>query len=149
MQSIHVSASTIQRIRSVFGWAMPPASVVFSAIALGYRWFGARASLEDVAKRIEPVATVAKAAQAASFHCSSTLEDHKAALDAAWGEVVVLHAELQVYRRYGNKDASRRGQLIEEGTRFFREAYDRQLELHPNDPAKAAERALRADWRPR
>jgi hypothetical protein len=148
MQSIHVSASTLQRIKSVLGWAMPPASIIFSGLALGYRWFGNRASIEDVSQRIAPVAIAASAAQAESFHCSSVLRDQGVALDAAWAEVVALHAELEVYRRYSSKDAGRRGQLIEEGTRFFRAEYDRQLELHPHDPAKAAARALLADWRP-
>ena len=148
LESIHVSASTMQRISRIFGWAMPSASVVLSSLALGYRWIGDRASIADVGTQIAPIGVVAKAAQADAFHATSLLKDHQYQLEHAWAEIVVLHAELEVYRTYGNKDAHTRGRLIEDGTRFFRAEFDNQLESHPNDPAEACRRALLARWRP-
>lgn len=146
MQSIHVPASVLQSIWRVLKWAMPPASVLLSGLALGYRWIGDRASVSYVAKSVAPVQLVAKAAQAEAFHCSSTLRVHDQQLSAAWAHLVTLHAELEVYRRYGAKDPQRRGELIEDATRFYRAEFDRQLETH--DPAEAARRALLAAWRP-
>jgi hypothetical protein len=148
VQSIHVSASALQRVARVVGWMMPPISVVISVLALGYRWVGDRASIEDVGDRIGPVRQAAREAQAEAFHCSSVLKEHTRDINRAWAEIVMLHAELEVYRRYGNKDPKRRGELIEDGIRFFRAEYDRQLEAHPNEPAEAARRALLARWRP-
>lgn len=147
-ESIHVSASTLQRLQRVLVWVLPTASAVFSSLALGYRWVGDRASMSDVATQIAPIALAAKQAQAEAFHNSVESKDHGYQLERAWAEIVALHAELEVYRRYGNKDAHTRGQLIDDGIRFFGAEYDRQLEAHPHDPVEAARRALIARWRP-
>ena len=150
VRSIHVPGSVVARIARALAYLMPPASIVISAVALGYRWVGNRASMEDVAVRLAPVAAAAKAAQAEAHHCASVLKEHKPQIDRAWGEVVSLHAELEVYRRHGiavSRDAHRRGELIEDATHFFRAEYERLLEAHPNNPSEAARRAMFARWR--
>ena len=148
MQSIHVPGSVVARVLRILGWLMPPTSVLISALALGYRWVGGRASVKFVATAVAPAQLAAKEAQALGHHCSSVLLEHDKQLSAAWAQLVALHAELEVYRRYSTKDPVRRGELIEDGTRFFRAEFDRQLEQHPHDPAEAARRALLARWRP-
>lgn len=145
--SIHVPASVVQRIVKVLGWATPPASLVLSAFALSYRWIGDRASTKDVGAAVAPALLAAKEAQSLGHHCSSTLSEHELQLAAAWAQLVELHAELEVYRRYGSKDARTRGELAQDARRFYRAAYDEQLESK-HAPSEAARRALLAVWRP-
>jgi hypothetical protein len=145
MGSIHVPATVVQRITRILAWAMPSASVVFSGLALGWRWVGDRASVADVSAQIAPAIVAAKAAQADAFHCSSLLDAHQRALVRAWGEIVEIRAELEVYRRYASRP--QKGDLIEEARRWYRAQYDDEVEHRPTDPSEAARRALQACWR--
>lgn len=145
MESIHVSASTLQRIAR---WLMPSASVVFSAFALCYRWMGDRVSMVEVGIAIAPIAQTAKNAAADGMHCSGLVDIHEAQLAAAWAEVVAMHAELRVYRAYGNQPAARRIDLIGQADGYYRARYAEQLEKRPTNPAEAARLALLQQWRP-
>lgn len=148
LQSIHVSASLLQRLGRVLGWAMPSASVVFSALALSYRWVGDRVSMQEVSAALSPVAATAKMAAADGYHCVSLIDVHATQLSAAWAEVVAMHAELRVYRSYGNQSSTRRSELIDQATGFYRARYAEQLEKHSANPAEAARLALLQSWRP-
>jgi hypothetical protein len=127
---------------------MPSASVIFSALALGYRWMGDVASMTEVGTAIAPIAQTAKAAAADGLHCASLIDVHEAQLAAAWAEVVAMHAELRVYRAYSNQPAARRNDLIDQATGYYRARYAEQLEKRPTNPAEAARLALLQQWRP-
>lgn len=131
----------------VLGWALPPASVVISGLALGYRWVGDRASTKDLGAAVAPALLAAKEAQSLGHHCSSMLTEHDLQLAAAWAALVELHAELEVYRRYPTKDARTRGDLVQDARRYYRAQYDEQIESK-HSPSEAARRALLAAWRP-
>jgi hypothetical protein len=147
-RSIHVPASVVQTIKRTLAWMIPSASVVMSSVALGYRWLGDRASITEVGDRLAPVARAAEAAQAEAFHCSSVLHDEQILVNKAWAEVVLLHAELEVYRRYSSQPPQRRAELIEDARRTFSAEFADRLHDTPNDPAEAARLALLARWRP-
>ena len=148
MESLHVSASAMQRLAKVFSWAMPSASVVFSMVALGWRWAGDRVGMQEVSSAIAPIAADAKRAAASSLHCESLIDVHTAQLAAAWAEVVAMHAELKVYRSYSNQPAARRGELIDQATSFYRARFAEQIEKRPTNPGEAARLALLQQWRP-
>lgn len=138
--------------RRVLRWlwaAMPPASAVLSALALGYQGLvGNRMPMQEVGKRIGPIEVKADAAQSSSHHAASMVDEHTEQLKAAWAEVVALHAAQKVYRMYGSKDAARRNELIDDATDFYRARYAEQIDKYPTRPAEAARIALLQTWKP-
>ena len=148
MESLHVPASVMHRLARFAAWGMPSASLVFSVLPMGYRWVGDRASMAEVAKRIAPVAVVAREGQALGAHCSSLVDAHVTQLALAWGELVALHGELKVYRAYSKVDPARRNELLDQASRFYRARYAEEIKKYPTNPAEAARIALLQEWRP-
>ena len=146
LQSIHVPATTIQRLVRVVTWLGP--TTVLGVVMFTYNWFGSRASIGDVGTKIEPAITAAAAAQADAHHAASIADGHTAELAALWGHVIALRAELRVLRAYSKTDAATRGAYVQSAQNFYALRFEEQLKLHANAPAYAAELALRNEWRP-
>lgn len=144
MQSIHVPASTVQRIARVLTWL--PSSVVLGAIAAGYHWILNRASIDDVGAAVGPAKTAAAAAQADAHHAASLADEHTRQLAAAWARVVEQHADIQVLREY-SRDPSR-GAYFDRCRAYYAERYAAALQRTPTDPATAYAAAILTPWRP-
>lgn len=147
MESLHVPASTVQRIVAVARWLMPMlATGITTVTALGWAWISSRTSVAEVAPKIAEVNSTAKAAASSALSCDVqakmavglALETARAQLDT-W-------AVAEVDRQYSR--SPRRGEYIERARRFYAAAFETHLEKNPNDPATALRRARQAVWRP-
>ena len=147
MESLHVPASTVQRIVAMAKWLMPMlATGVTTVTALGWTWISSRTSVAEVAPKIAEVSTAAKAAQSSALTCEVEakmayalgIETARAQLDT-W-------ALAEVDRQYSR--SPRRVEYIERARRFYAAAFDTYLEKNPNDPANALRRARLTVWRP-
>ena len=148
MQSLHVPAATMQRIWAVIRWLAPSSSVILAGVLVTYRWFGSRASIDDVGAKVGEVSNVASAAQAAAHHASSIADGHAIELHALWYHIIAMHAELKVSREYGRQDAATRSRYVEQAQSFYAVRFEEQLRINANAPAEAARLALLQQWRP-
>lgn len=148
MQSLHVPAATMQRIMRVAAWLAPSSATIMAAVLFTYRWFGSRASLEDVGQTIAMVSLDTKAAQKDAHHAASLADDHSTELRSMWWHVIAMRAELRVLREYGKQDAPTRSKYIEQAQGFYSLQFEEKLKTHANDPAEAARLALMETWRP-
>lgn len=148
MQSLHVPASTMQRLVRVAFWAAPSSASVLAAALFAYRWFGSRASLDDVGTKVATANIAAKAAQADALHAASIADGHTAELRALWLHVIAMRAELQISRAYSKADAATRGAYVESARGWYTLRFDEQMRTHANNPAEAAALALGQQWRP-
>lgn len=138
----------MQRIMRVAAWLAPSSGAVLTAVLVTYRWFGSRASLEDVGAKVGEVSGVAAAAQQSAHHAASLADGHAIELHAMWMHIVTMRAELSVLRAYSKLDAKTRGEYVDKAQAFYTLRFDEQLRQHANDPALAAELALKSEWRP-
>lgn len=149
VRSIHVPASTVQRMLALWRWALPYITgAAIAGVGFSTRWLESRVSREDLGAAIGAVKPVAAAAQATAFHAESLAQDHAEQLAVLWRHVIAIEAELTVYRDFGRADPARRGRLIEAARRFYTVEYETQLRTHANDPAEAARLAMLTLWRP-
>lgn len=149
IRSIHVPASTVQRLLALWRWVLP--YITGAAIAgagFSARWLESRVSREELGAAVGPVKVIATAAQTTAFHAESLATDHADQLAVLWRHVVLIESELTVYRDFGRADPARRGRLIESARRFYSAEYEQQLRTHATDPAEAARLALLTPWRP-
>lgn len=147
IESIHVPASTIQRIVAVLRWLMPILATGVTTIgAFGWGWISSRTSMAEVAPKIAEIGLSAKAAQAAVLH----LEVETAAAKALALETAKMQLEMwgqaEVERAYSKNP--RRTEYIERARRFYIASFETHLERNPNDVAAAVRRARQAIWRP-
>lgn len=145
MDSLHVPASTIQRVGR---WLIPSSTSVLAVVLVTYRWFGSRASLDDVGTKVGKVTAAAAAAQSTAHHAASIAEGHTTELHALWVHVVAMRAELKVMREYSKQDSATRSRYIEEAQAFYNLRFEEQLRVNANAPAEAARLALLQQWRP-
>lgn len=149
IRSIHVPASTVQRLLSLWRWILPYVTgACIAALGFSTRWLESRVSREELATAIGEVAGVARAAQSTAFHADSLVSEHADQLGVMWRRIVMLEAELMVYRDYGRADPQKRGRLIEGARRFYSQEFETQLRTRANDPAEAARLAFLTPWRP-
>lgn len=148
MQSLHVPASTVQRVVRVVRWLVPSSGALLAGVIFTYRWFGSRASIDDVGTAVGTVSVVASAAQASAFSAESLAKAQALELAALWAHIVATRAELKVLREYGKADAQTRSKYIDEAQAFYVLQLEAQLRTHANNPAEAARLALLAQWRP-
>jgi len=148
-RSIHVPASAVQRVLRVWRWFAPYLTgAAIAGAGFSARWLESRVSRVDLGVAVGDVKTVATAAQASAFHAESLAHDHAEQLAVLWRRVVMIEAELAVYRDWGGATPARRGRLIEAARRFFTVEFEIQLRTHATDPAEAARLALATPWRP-
>ena len=148
LESLHVPASTLQRLARVARWLAPSSASVLAAVIVAYRWVGSRASIDDVGRKVADANIAAKAAQAAALHAASIADGHTAELRSLWLHVIAMRAEARVQRAYGKADAATRAEYVTRATDFYTLRFDEQLRVHANAPAEAAELALKMEWRP-
>ena len=145
--SIHVPASTVQRVKGIAKLLVP---VILTAAATSatttWGWIKSRTSVEEIRPLIVDVTIVAKAAQSQGFSNHQdiaalqqlTLELSKTAIE--------LHAQAEVERAYGK--SPRKPEYIERARRFYLRELERLLVLHRSDPAEAIRLTRLAVWRP-
>jgi hypothetical protein len=149
VKSLHVPATTVQRVVAVVRWLAPYALAgVVAAIGFGWRWFESRTSREDVAALITTATSSAAAAQATAHSAASLAKTHTVELVEVWKHVVAMRAELKVLRAYGRADGPTRSRYIDEAQAFYAREYEIQLASNRNNPAEAVRLALLAVWRP-
>ena len=152
LASLHVSATTMQRVARVVTWLVPYVLMgLTAAVGFGFRWVSSRAGREEMSGEIAKAKSAAQAAQNLSTHCSSLLDGEHgqiAQARAAWGEVVALHAELLIYREYGKLAARERNELIDDAKEFYAKQYKAELDRTATDAASAAARTLAQRFRP-
>jgi len=129
-------------------WLAPSSGAVLAAVLFTYRWFGSRASIDDVGTAVAVVSLDTKAAQKDAHHAASLADDHTKELHSMWWHIVAMRAELRVLREYGRQDAPTRSKYIEQAQGFYELQFEAQLKTHANDPAEAARLALLETWRP-
>lgn len=147
--SIHVPAPVVKRVLRWLWQALPPLSLVLTAGGLTWR-FGAaeRIPYAEFDKRVAPAQAAAKAAQSDAHHAASLADTHAVQLEAAWREIVQLHADVEVLRSYSRTDGARRAELINSAREFYLERFNDELAKHKLDPAEAARIAMLQTWRP-
>lgn len=149
LQSLHVPASTVQRVVRVVRWVAPWLVAGLTAlVGLGWNWIMGRVSIVDVGNAVAPVSKVANEAQADSHHASSMANDHSVELAALWALVISMRAEQYVMRAYGKADPQSRSEYIDAAQKFYALRFEEQLRTHANNPAEAARLALLEQWRP-
>jgi hypothetical protein len=142
----------LQVIVRVLKWALPfVTTALIGAVGAGYAWINTRAGRVEMADAVAKVQASATAAQAASSHCASVLDGEHGLIDqskAAWGEVIALHAELQIYREYGHATAQQRAELIDDAVNWYAKQYKDELGRTAIDAQSAAARTLKQHFRP-
>ena len=145
--SIHVPASTVQRLKGIAKLLIP---VILTAAATSatttWGWIKSRTSVEEVRPLIVDVTIVAKAAQSQGF----TNRQDILALQALTAEltrtVIGLHAQAEVERAYGK--SPRKTEYMDRAMRFYARELERRLLEHRQDPAEAVRLTRLAVWRP-
>jgi hypothetical protein len=148
MQSLHVPASTIQRIVRIGRWLVPSSGAVLAGIMTTYQWLGSRASTKFVSDSVSAATLAAKAAQSDALHAASITDLHSHEIAALWDHIVAMRAELKVHREYGKQDAQTKSRYIEQAQQFYALRFEEQLRTHATNPAEAARLALLQQWRP-
>jgi hypothetical protein len=147
-ESIHVPASTVQRVTAIVKWVAPWLLLgVTTAIGFGYHWILDRASDSDVGDKIaaERIGDI----RASVLHASTLADDQQKELASVFEHLVDIEAELMVYRQYSKlaADPNRRGDLIKQAQDFYATEYAAQLEKH--EPIEALRRTMRVAWAPK
>lgn len=147
MQSIHVPASTVQRIKAVLSWVMPIlATILTTALGVGWKWLASRASTGEVAAKVAEVSIAAKAAQASALTCETDLRR----TDSLTRELLSMELEswsqLEIERQYGK--SPRKSEYMDRARRFYQREFETQLLTHANNPAEALRLTRLAVWRP-
>jgi hypothetical protein len=148
-ESIHVSSSTVQKIKPVLTWIWRGISAAAVACCgLGFVWLQTRASIKDIGDAVGPANTAAAAAQSTAHHAANVAEEAlKLSVETArmqaelWGQAVVERAY---------NSSPRRQEYIERARAFYVNAFDdlRRTPQYENDPVGAIERVRRLTWRP-
>jgi hypothetical protein len=149
MDSIHVPGRVAKWILTAGKILVPAIGAVLLWLGrAGYGWLESRVSRQDVAAQIATVQAIANAVRAPAYHGSSMVDAHQRQLIVMWARLVELEAELKVYREYGKVELQRRNRLVSEARNYYAAEFARQLQMHGNELDKAAEAAIRANWRP-
>jgi hypothetical protein len=149
MQSIHVPSSVVKKTigRVVLGLLALLGTASATGITLAWQWIVARIDGPAVATMIAPTSLAAQGAAADAHHASSLSNVHQAELALVWRELVYMHAELEVHRRYSK--APDKGALLERARKFYGDAYETDREENKNEPPSfSARRVMRLTWRP-
>lgn len=147
MQSIHVPASTVQRIKAVLGWIMPMlATALTAALGLGWAWLQTRVSTTELAAKVEPAVTAAKAAQASALTCETDIRRQDLLLQELLSMALDSWSQSEVDRQYSK--SPRRAEYLDRAKKFYAREFADQLELHKNNPAEALRRTKLTVWRP-
>lgn len=143
--SIHVPASTVQRVLAVLRWVWPAFSIgLTTVVGFGAKWIMSRTSIEDVAPLIADVRTKAAEAQSTAFHGCSLATEQASQLEQMRLMLLDVWATAEVDRAYSK--SPRRSEYIESARRFYQRTYHEALRT--NQPAAALELTHSAEWRP-
>ena len=145
--SIHVPASTVQRIKAIVKLLVP---VVLAAVATSltttWAWIKTRTSVDEVRPLVADVSIVAKAAQSQGFSNHQDLVALQQLAAELARTTIELHAQAEVDRAYSK--SPRRTEYIDRARRFYIRELERRLTEHPQNAADAVRLTRLAVWRP-
>jgi len=163
--SIRVPGAVARQAKNLAKWMLPSGAVILTLLVTYLKLFGATfmawvgiATTAEVATMTTNASLAAKAAQNNAFAVEQIAKPLVSQQRQIWYQIVTMHAELTVLRRYPSANPQRRGELIEQAQRFYQQLYNEQLgklrkgELCEDDrpcgPDDAAFAAMKQWWSP-